>query len=133
MRTQGGLKLEPIILRDEEPPDDAVVVVRGGEILIEFVHRTAQDAHDEIGIYAVSVFLALGESVEVLCARQVQLARYGKVRFSTVGRLHVAGFPLIPTLDPPHYDVVLPDVTDHTLGRLDSCFDPPTPNPGRRP
>jgi len=27
---------------------------------------------------------------------------------------------------------VLPDLTHSTLQRLDSCFGPPTPNPGRR-
>jgi hypothetical protein len=32
----------------------------------------------------------------------------------------------------PHYDVVLPDTSDGTLVRLDTCFDPAVPNPGRR-
>jgi hypothetical protein len=59
------------------------------------------------------------------------LLRYGKVRLSTVGRLRAAGFALLPTLRRPHYDVVLPDITDLTLDRLDGAFDAPIPNPGR--
>lgn len=122
--------MNPIVLRPEEPPDDAVVVVRGGQMTSEFVHRSATAAHDELGIYALSVFLALDDPLDELCAREPFLARYGKVRFSTVGALREAGFPLIPTLDRPHYDIVLPDLQPSTLERLDGCFEPPVPNPG---
>lgn len=96
-----------------------------------FIRRTATDAHDELGIYAVSVFLALDADVDELCAAEPHLARYGKVRLSTVGRLRAEGFPLLPTLARPHYDIVLPDLADLTLERLEACFDPPLPNPGR--
>lgn len=54
------------------------------------------------------------------------------MRLSTAGRVRQAGFVLLPTLGRPHYDIVLPDTSDGTLGRLDACFDPPVPNPGRR-
>ena len=30
-----------------------------------------------------------------------------------------------------HYDIVLPDLSDETLSRLEECFDHPVPNPGR--
>lgn len=123
--------MNPIVLRAEEPPDDVVVVVRGGEMTSEFVHRSATAAHDELGIYALSVFLVLDEPLAELCAREPFLARYGKVRLSTVGELREAGFAIIPTLARPHYDIVLPDLQPSTLGRLDACFDPPVPNPGR--
>lgn len=97
-----------------------------------YIRRTATDAHDEFGIYAVSVFLALDEPVPALCGREPFLARYGKVRRSTVGRLRAEGFALLPTLRRPHYDVVLADVTDGTLARLDACFGEPEVNPARR-
>lgn len=124
--------MNPIVLRTEDPPDDVVVVVRGGEMTGEFVRRTATDAHEELGIYAVSVFLTLDIDVEALCALEPFLSRYGKVRLSTVGRLRSSGFPLIPTLARPHYDIILPDLLEGTLGRLDGCFDPAVPNPGRQ-
>jgi hypothetical protein len=97
------------------------------------VRESAADAFAEFGIYAVSVFLALDEPVEVLCRHEPFLSRYKRIRRSTVGRVRAAGFALLPTLDRPHYDVVLPDLTDVTLDRLDSSFDPPEPNPGVLP
>lgn len=35
--------MNPLILRDEQPPDDTVVVVRGGEMNSEPVKLSAQD------------------------------------------------------------------------------------------
>lgn len=96
-----------------------------------FLRRTALDAYDELGLYTVSVFIALDDPVEILCATEPYLLRYGKVRLSTVGAVRLAGFALIPTLARPHYDIVLPDVTASSLARLDRCFDPPLPNPAR--
>lgn len=124
--------MSPIVLRDEEPPADVLVVVRGGEMRSDYVRRTAADARDEFGIYAVSVFLALDEPVRDLCAREPFLARYGKIRLSTVGRLRVEGFALLPTLSRPHYDVILPDLADGTLVRFDGCFGEPEVNPARQ-
>ncbi len=123
--------MRAISLREEDPPEDAVAVVRGGAMHSTFVVRTASDAHDEFGIFSISVFLAMDESVETLCRREPYLARYGHIRLSTVDRLRAAGFALLPTLARPHYDVVLPDLTDATLSRLETCFDPAVPNPGR--
>ena len=123
--------MTPIVVRDEEPPEDVVVVVRGGEMNGDHVRRTATDAHDEYGIYAVSVFLAVDVSVDRLCRERPELQRYGKVRLSTVGRLRSLGFALIPTLDRPHFDIVLPDLDGATLDRLEVGFDLPIPNPGR--
>ena len=47
------------------------------------------------------------------------------------GRLRGAGFALLPTLERPHYDVVLPDLSVQTLDRLERAFDAPVPNPAR--
>jgi hypothetical protein len=121
-----------LALRNEAPPADTVVVVRGGQMASEFVRRTARDAFDETGVYSVSVFLALDDPVADLCRQEPYLLRYRQVRLSTVGRLHRAGFVLLATLARPHYDVVVPDVDDDTLRRLDACFDAPVPNPGRQ-
>ena len=123
--------MRPIVVRDEEAPDDVVVVVRGGEMNGDTVRRTATDAFDEFGIYTVSVFLALDATVDELCQDRPELQRYGKVRLTTAGRLRTLGFALVPTLDRPHYDVVLPDLADATLDRLELGFDRPIPNPAR--
>ena len=123
--------MRPVVLRDDEPPDDAVVVIRGGEMVSEFVRRSAERNHQEFGFFGVSVYLAEGVTVEVLCATVSQLTRYAKVRLSTAGRLRSRGFELAPTLERPHFDVMLPDLSDATLSRLNECFDRPVPNPGR--
>lgn len=123
--------MNPLVLRDELPPDDTVVVVRGGAMNSEFVRRTATRSFEEFGIWAVSVFVAEGVAVVDVCRAVPDLERYGKIRLSTVGRLRVLGFALIPTLDHPHFDVVLPDVEPTTLERLELGFDPPVPNPVR--
>ena len=50
-----------------------------------YVIRTASDVHDEYGMFAISVFLALDMTIEELCAQEPYLARYGQVRLSTAG------------------------------------------------
>ena len=77
------------------------------------------------------MFVADGVPVLEICRTVPDLERYGKIRLSTVGRLRVLGFALIPTLAHPHFDVVLPDLERRTLERLELGFDPPVPNPGR--
>ena len=119
-----------LALRNEEPPDHAVVVVRGGEMASEYVRRTASDAFEETGVYFLSVFLALDGPVDELCKAEASLARYGKVRFSTAGRLRHAGFVLLATLARPHYDIVLADTGDETCS-ASRVFRPPVANPGR--
>jgi hypothetical protein len=123
--------VKPFVLRDEDPPDDAVVVIRGGEMESDSVRRSAERNHDAFGFYGISVFVAVDQPVRVLCANLGQIARYSKVRLSTAGRLRSEAFPIIPTLDRPHFDIVLPDLEHRTLARLDGCFGPPQPNPGR--
>lgn len=123
--------MRPVVLRDDEPPDDAVVVIRGGEMVSESVRRSAERNHQEFGFFGISVYLAEGVMVEVLCATVSRLTRYAKVRLSTAGRLLSRGFALLPTLERPHFDVMLPDLAGPTLSRLNECFDPPLPNPGR--
>ena len=122
-----------LALRGEEPPEPTVVIVRGGEMVPDHVRRTAIRAFEEFGFYGVSVFAALDIDIAQLCAREPQLSRYGKIRLSTVGRLRQERFALIPTLHRPHFDLVLPDVSTDTLGRLEGVFDVPIPNPARRP
>ena len=55
------------------------------------------------------------------------------MRLSTVGRVREAGFALLATFDHPHFTLVLADLSELTVARLDRCFDEPIPNPGRPP
>jgi len=54
-----------------------------------------------------------------------------RVRLSTFGRLRGAGFALLATFDHPHFTLVLADLAELTLARLDRCSNEPIPNPAR--
>ena len=119
-----------LILRSEELPDGNVLVVRGGEMSIDDVRRTAARSQVDVGAYLVSCYATLDQDLADLC-RHRNLFRYSKVRTSTFARLRAAGFALLPSHARPHFDILLPDVADATLERLVTCFDPPIPNPAR--
>ncbi len=106
--------------------------MRAGVLDREDARRAARRARTETGILSLSVFAALGQRVDELC-RDRDLVRYRQVRTSSFGRLRRAGFAVLPTFAEPHYDVVLADLEDETMERLERCFEAPGPNPGRRP
>ena len=45
--------MKELVLREELPPDDVVVVVRGGEMNSDFVRRTATRSYEEVGVFTV--------------------------------------------------------------------------------
>jgi hypothetical protein len=106
--------------------------VRGGVLATDSIIRTASTSFERHGFFSLSVFAAIDMSVAELIERTPELSpqRYKRVRLSTVGRLHAAGFALLATLDWPHYDVVLPDLEPTTLDRLTGCFGEPIEHPG---
>lgn len=123
--------MRPVLLRSEEPPGDAVAMVRAGTngVTSEVLRRTATDNYDDHGYYGVSLFAALDLDVDALCRSIPPIANYSVIRTSTVGALRDAGFALLPTGRRPHFDGVLPDLSDSTLERFASCFGPAHPNP----
>jgi hypothetical protein len=98
----------------------------------ETLRRTALDCFDDYAFYGVSVFAALDQTVGDLCRSIEDLRRYGAIRESTVGALRRAGFALVATGASPHFDIVLPDLEDSTLSRLEHGFGRARENPGRR-
>lgn len=121
---------EPPVLRDEQPPDDGVVVIRGGlhSLDPERVVDTAEDAFADFGFYGVSVFAAEDGDVRALCERVARLQSPGVIWVARVGELRSRGFGLAPTDEAPHYDVVLPNVAPGTIEMLIGCFES-RPNP----
>lgn len=96
------------------------------------LRRTATDSYDDHGYYGVSLFATLDLDVDALCRSIPQIANYSVIRTSTAGALREAGFALLATSRRPHFDAVLPDLSDSTLERFASCFGPPRPNPASR-
>jgi hypothetical protein len=120
------------VFRDETPPDDTVVVVRGGLAAADSIRRTAEVSYALHGFYGVSVFLAFELSVEDLVRQTPELGpeRYKQLRTTTVGQIRQADFQLLASGERPHYDVVLADLGDDSVERLRTCFGPPFANPG---
>lgn len=98
----------------------------------EGVRRAAERTFGLYAVFGISVEGVLDATVQDAC-RGERVAGYRRVRLSTFGRLRTAGFALLATFDRPHFTLVLPDLSDFTLSRLDRCFDAPIPNPGREP
>jgi hypothetical protein len=122
----------PLPLRSEQPPDDTTVVLRAGVMNADNVRRAAERTFGIYAIYGISVVGALDTTVQATC-RDERIAGYRRVRLSTFGRVRRAGFALLATFDRPHFTLVLPDLSELTLSRLDRCFDAPIPNPGQAP
>lgn len=121
---------EPLPIRTEEPPpDDSVVVIRAGVMSPSSIEEAASRCLEEYGVLGISVEAAIGMSVLEACASR-RVRRYRMVRLSTFGRVREY-FALLPTFDAPHFTLLLPDLAETTLARLDRCFDAAIPNPAR--
>jgi hypothetical protein len=120
-------------LRDEEPPDDAVVVIRGGlhSLDVEKVIEVCEDSFVDFGFYGLSVFAALDGDVEALCLRLERLRSPGVVWVANCGTLRAAGFQLVATDASPHFDVVLPSLDRDIVDAVRACFEA-RDNPARK-
>lgn len=96
------------------------------------VRRAAERTFDIHAVYGISVEGVLDTTVQGAC-RGARVVGYRQVRLSTFGRVRGAGFPLLATFDRPPFTVVLADLSELTLTRLDRCFDDPIPILGRAP
>ena len=123
--------MEPLELRDEIPPDDAIIVVRGGLLAADSVRRSATTSMRLHGFFGVSVYAAIGVTVQELVQTTPELGadRYRQLRTTTAGTLRQAGFSLLATEAAPHYDIELDDLEETTIRRLEACFGAPFPNP----
>ena len=93
------------------PPDDAVVVVRGGPIaaekIVEHARRQAREfSYRNAPMYSISVSLTVdGWNLDALLAGP--LSSRSTFAVSTAGTVRAAGFVLLPTYEAPHCDLLL--------------------------
>ena len=132
---EGRRPIEPLI-RAEEPPTDAVVVIRGGPITAAKIveHAARQEAvysYRGEPMVAISVDLTIpGWSVErILRERMWSRSRYAT---ATVGALRSAGYELVPTSRTPHYSIVLSEASEVAAVDLLSHFAPTLVNEFRQ-
>lgn len=124
------------ILRSEPPPDDLLLVVRGGTQTLSDTHLTNQvsDCWERYRFFGMSVFGAPDDDLTIL-SRAVRAIRVrAVVRLARCGALRSGGFEVLPTFpNPYHFSVVLPDASPETFESLRRCFSEPQPNPGYQP
>jgi hypothetical protein len=126
----------PSLVRSGSPPDDLVVVVRGGERSLDdaLLERSLSDCWDAHGFFGLSVFAdSNGDGLREL-ARSTPLVRRRVLRLAVVGRLRETGFEVVATFtNQRHFSVVVPDASRETFAFLRACFGPPVANPGYEP
>ncbi len=128
-------------LRDERPPDDSIVVVRGGPTTLAKLTQHARRTHDAYvldgqPLWGVSVFCALDDiGSSSLSALLQRFASYRAVHLARAGQLRHAGFELLPTFGRPHFTVRATSDHPDELGRLLGALGDAERNPyhGRRP
>jgi len=128
----GAVVTRPLPLRAEQLPDDTTIVLRGGTMAVGDGRLAAERSFARSAVLGISVEGVIGTTLQDAC-RSERLIVFRRVRLSTFGRVRAAGFAVLATFERPHFTLVLPDLAELTLARIDRCFDPPIPNPGRAP
>lgn len=96
-------------LRDEQPPDDSTVVIRGGpdttDKLTKHAARTARAwCLDGEPLEGISVFCAIDPTGDhSLDAVLANMSSYRVIYLCPAGELRSAGFELLATATRPHY------------------------------
>ena len=124
------------VLRAEPPPDDLLLVVRGGARTLSDTHLANQvgDCWARYQFFGVSVFGALDDDLGVVSASVRAIRIRPVVRVARCAALRAAGFEVMPTFSNPwHFSVVLSDATPATFELLRRCFGEPVSNLGFAP
>ena len=109
--------LQRLPIRDESPPPDDWLVLRGGSSSHTALRPKIRRSIELFGVPLVSVVVIESTHLERALKSRV-LAGYKVVTGSTVHEVTAAGFRLIPTFSLPHYSVELPDGSETSLGRF---------------
>jgi hypothetical protein len=131
------MRLPPdYLLRELSPPDDLLLVVRGGQnsLADNVLERTTSDCWSRFGFFGVSVFSAPDDDLSALNLAESAIRRRPMLRTARCGGLRAGGFEICPTFaNSAHYSVVLPDTTPARFTALRACFSDLCPNPGYEP
>jgi hypothetical protein len=127
------MSLEPITLRSGEPVPGMLVVRLGTRTLDEdLLRRSITACHYRWGIWGFSVLGTPGASLDELAAIRPVVATRPRIFVAEATSLVMDGFVLLPTLESPHWTVVLADDSGEQLNRVRRHFREPLPNPAYR-
>ena len=123
---------EPLRLRVDRVPD-RLVVVRVGAVTLddERLAHACERCYDRWGIWGFSVLEVPGRDDYGLLVRLRPEVGQRRQLFTAEGHdLTSNGFPLLPTMDHPHWTVVLAEPTVEQFARVRRHFHGPIENPG---
>ena len=121
---------EPLALRDEHTSPGLVVVRLGARPLDdEVLRRSVDECHDRWGIWGFSVLEVPGGDYEQLVRMRPIVADRRQFLVAAGESLINDGFPLLPTLDSPHWTLVLAAATSEQFERVRTHFRGPLDNP----
>jgi hypothetical protein len=125
---------EPVVLRDEVAVPELVVVRLGARTLDDdLLLRSVSECFGRWGIWGFSVLeVPHGDIDELVRSRPIVGARR-QFMVAKGASLIDAGFPRLPTLDSPHWTVVLASATTVQFERVRGHFTGPVDNPAYRP
>ena len=125
---------EPLALRDESVIPGLVIVRLGSRTVDdEILSLSVAECHNRWGIWGISVLEVPGGDYNQLARLRPIMTERRQLLVADAAALIDDGFPLLPTLDSPHWTVVLAAATPALFQRLRSHFQGPIPNPTFRP
>jgi hypothetical protein len=119
-----------LVLRDEPIPSLIVVVRLGANTLLD-VHlsRSLEECHAKWGIWGFSVLEVPDGDFQRLVRMRPIVGERRQLLVAEGQRLIDAGFPLLPTLDSPHWTVNLSSPEREQAERVRELFEGPIENP----
>ena len=121
---------EQITLRDEAAPPGLVVVRLGARTMDnDLLKRSVDECHDRWGIWGFSVLEVPNGDYERLARIRPIVADRRQFLIADAAELIEDGFPLLPTLDTPHWTVLLAEANAAQFERVRAHFRGPLDNP----
>ena len=121
---------EPLVLRDEDVVPGLVVVRLGARTLErDHLRRSVEESHQRWGIWGFSVLEVPDGDYNQLARVRPVVADRRQILIADGAELVDHGFPLLATLDWPHWTVTLAAATDAQFDRVATHFHGPFDNP----
>jgi hypothetical protein len=132
IRVAGERIEQRVLLRNEQPPLAATLLVRGGPDTVGKLQRHAERtarawALDGEALLGISVFAVLDMPLNDLLLRR--FTSFRTVHLTEAGQLAECQFELLPTGQRPHFTIRLRRADDPELGRLLAALGAAQPNP----
>jgi hypothetical protein len=125
---------EPVTLRDDNLVPGLLVVRFGVVTLTDAsLQKSVEECHQRWGFWGFSVFEVPNRDYAMLARLRPNIVGRRQMMTAEGEDLVDSGFPLLPTLEAPHWTVVLATATPEWFARVREHFHGPLPNPAYRP